>query len=339
MPKQVTAQTRAVKVGDIYEHIVDLISLHEIPCLIGPSGIGKTQIVEQVCADMSYDLVPVDLISLDPADVKFPIVDLATQRVTFVPASIFFAGARPKLFFFDEMNHGSTLVQGLCYQMFESKRIGAHALPSDCAIVAAHNRVSDKGVHNRVPMPLRKRMFEFHVEPDLQSWCAWAVKADIEPMVIGFIRWRQELLCPDLDGDNITPDPRAWAKVSSLLALRPDMPQDRLLDILYGKIGEGAAIEFSAFLRLYKDLPNLDAIELNPTREPVPESPATLYAITSAIARRIKVANFSRWLKYLDRMPQEYSVCAVRDAVGRDSALKSTPEFTKWCVAHHDIVM
>jgi len=43
---------------------------------------------------------------------------------------------------------------------------------------------------------------------------------------------------------------------------------------------------FSGFLRMFRELPNIDAILLNPSGEPVPDLPAALYAVASAFAHR-----------------------------------------------------
>jgi hypothetical protein len=45
-------------------------------------------------------------------------------------------------------------------------------------------------------------------------------------------------------------------------------------EVIAGAVGAGAATEFSAFLRMFRELPNIDATLLNPTQEPVPKNAA-----------------------------------------------------------------
>jgi hypothetical protein len=111
-----------------------------------------------------------------------------------------------------------------------------------------------------------------------------------------------------------------------------------MLALVAGAVGHSAAIEFMAFMKLYKSLPSIDAILLNPTGIAVPTEVSTLYAVASALSRRATVANFGRVIQYLDRLPVEYATMCVRDAVTRDAALTATPEFTKWGIAHSEVV-
>ena len=55
-------------------------------------------------------------------------------------------------------------------------------------------------------------------------------------------------------------------------------------EVVAGAVGTGSATEFSAFLRMFRELPNIDAILLNPTQESVPENAAAQYAVASALA-------------------------------------------------------
>ncbi len=328
-----------IKTSQVFDAISAVIASGDSPCLIGPSGIGKTQIVSQYAQSIGAELIPVHLISFAPEDMKFPIVDPVNETVSFVPAKMFMEGKTPKLFFWDEITHASTMLQSLCYQVFEGNRLGDYPLPADAMHIAAHNRVTDRGVHNRVPMPLRRRWYELQVEPDLQGWSQWAVTNGVDPLVLGFIRWRPEFLYQDSVQDGLAPDPRAWAKISTLYQRNPSLHPDVLHALVCGKVGEGVAAEFTAFLRLYRDLPNLDALLLNPDKAEVPTNPASMYAIASGLSRKMTVANIGRAIKYLNRLPAEFGVLAMKDALLRDKALQATPELTKWAIANQDVVL
>jgi hypothetical protein len=71
-------------------------------------------------------------------------------------------------------------------------------------------------------------------------------------------------------------------------------------------VGTGAATEFLAFLRMFRELPNTDAILLNPTREPVPENAAAQYAVASALAHCASDMNLDRICLYLNRLPPSF---------------------------------
>jgi hypothetical protein len=70
----------------------------------------------------------------------------------------------------------------------------------------------------------------------------------------------------------------------------------------------------------------------------VPKDPATLYALTGAIAQRATESNFERVCTYAERMPPEFSVLMVSIAARRDPDLANTQAFTKWSIAHQDVL-
>lgn len=176
------------------------------------------------------------------------------------------------------------------------------------------------------------------VAPDVDEWCDWAVRHSIDPLILAFIRFRPGALSipPSNKGDYAFPAPRSWAMLSRLWQAGPD--RDLELAVAGGCVGPGEAVEFTAFVRLYRNLPNIDAILLDPAGSPVPDDVATIYAVSAALASRADEANFGRVLAYLDRLPAEYAVYAVRDATVRLPDLTSTPEFTNWAINHSNIL-
>ena len=207
------------------------------------------------------------------------------------------------------------------------------------AIIAAGNRDSDRAVTTRMPSPLRNRFVHLEFEVDVQEWSEWAIQAAIRPEVIAFLRFRPELLSAFDRDANAFPSPRSWEFVSRILdSLNSQSNLAIEHEVIVGAVGTGAATEFSAFLRMSRELPNIDAILLNPTQEPVPENAAAQYAVASALARRASDTNFDRICLYLNRLPTEFRVLCVRDATLREPAIRCTAGYTKWAVEHHHAV-
>jgi hypothetical protein len=227
------------------------------------------------------------------------------------------------ILFLDELNAAPAMVQASCYQLVLDRKLGEYALPEGWAIVAAGNRDSDRAATTRMPTPLRNRFVHIDFEVDAQEWCEWAIKTGIRPEVIAFIRFRPELLNAfDRDAISAFPSPRSWEFVSRILNSGPDPSVEH--ELFAGAVGVGAATEFSAFIRMYRELANIDAILLNPTQEPVPENAAAQYAVASALARCASDTNFDRICLYLNRLPTEFGVLCVRDATLRDPAIRRT---------------
>ncbi len=104
------------------------------------------------------------------------------------------------------------------------------------------------------------------------------------------------------------------------------------LEVFTGAVGEGAAVEFYSFLDMYASLPSLDAILLDPSNAPVPEKPAALFAVSTGLARKATPQNLERITRYYARLPKEFDVLGMRDALRLDKskALTQCPAFVAW---------
>ena len=298
-------------------------------------GMGKSQIMRAVARLEGRKLFDLRLTGRDASDV-LGLPTIARGETTWArPAMLPKESDGPSLLFLDELNRASQMMLNAGLQMILDHKIGEHALPANCVVMAAGNPESDPGVV-KMSAAMKLRLVHLDLEVSVEDWSQWAIGAGIEPVVIAFIRFRPELLHRFDAKERSSPNPRTWEFVSRIVSENPD---PRIAHALFaGAIGESAAGEFAGFRRLYATLPSIDAIMLNPAQTKVPSEPSTLYAIAAALARRATPQNFGRILTYLDRLPVEYHVLSVKMAAGRhNGTLTSTPEFTKWAVAHSDV--
>jgi hypothetical protein len=105
-----------------------------------------------------------------------------------------------------------------------------------------------------------------------------------------------------------------------------------------GDAGVLAAGRVRHSLRTFRELPNMDAILLNPLQEPVPENAAAQYAVASALARCASDTNFDRICLYVNRLPTEFRVLCVRDATLRAPAIRCTAGYRRWAVENHHAI-
>lgn len=304
--------------------------------LWGEPGIGKSAIVAATAKRLGVALQDVRAVLLDPVDLRgLPHVNGDGRAHWAIPE--FLPRDGNGILFLDELNRAPMLVQNACFQLILDRKLGEYTLPDGWKVVTACNRESDGGGGvSRMSSALANRFTHINVEPDLEDWCKWAVTHGIEPVVIAFLRFRPELLHKFDRNNRAFPSPRSWSFVSGITAQKP--AGDIELALVAGSVGHGAAIDYMAFLKLYRSLPSIDAILLNPTGSPVPTEASTLYAVSSALARRAQPQNLGRIVQYLDRLPVEFNVMAIRDATTRDAQLSSTPEFTSWAVKHSEVV-
>ena len=96
--------------------------------------------------------------------------------------------------------------------------------------------------------------------------------------------------------------------------------------------------EFVAFLRLFRQLPSVPEILLNPDKAPVPEEPSARIAVATALGRVLTDHSIAKGMVYLNRLPTEMRVLSIRDAAVRNRAITHTPEFVQFGIEHAEVL-
>jgi hypothetical protein len=315
-----------------------LIRIQQPVFVWGPPGVGKSQVVAQVAARQGLALTDIRAVLLDPVDLRgLPRID-QENRAGWCPPD-FLPRDGNGILFLDELNAAPPLVQAACYQLVLDRRIGEYRLPDGWCVVAAGNRETDRAVTHRMPSALANRFVHLNFEVDLDDWLDWAQSRDIAAEVVSFVRFRPNLLHAfDPQKDNKAfPTPRSWAFVSDVVKSLGTCSVD--LELIAGAVGEGAAAEFCGFLQIFRDLPDPAALLEAPETAAIPRDPATLYAVCELLSTRADMENLSRVMAYARRLPPEFSVLLVRDAVRANAAIVGTPAFNDWAAAHGDVVI
>jgi hypothetical protein len=170
----------------------------------------------------------------------------------------------------------------------------------------------------------------------MEEWCRWAVAEGLEPSIIAYIRNFPDALHDFQPDDRTSANPRTWHNLSKIIQTNP--PKSVESELTCGTVGSGRGIEYLGYLSLYRDIPSIDALLLDPETAPIPEKPDSLYAVSVALAYRANDGNLDRIMQYLDRMPVEFSVLTVKDAYLRNNSIETHPAFVRWCVSHADVV-
>lgn len=317
-----------------------LIAIRQPVFLWGAPGVGKSQVVARVAADLGYALKDIRAVLLDPVDLR-GLPRLSEGRAVWCPPAFLPDKNAPErgILFLDELNAAPPLVQAACYQLILDRAIGDYRLPDGWAIVAAGNREKDRAVAYRMPSALANRMVHLDFETLLDDWLAWAQGAGIRPEVCAFLRFRPKLL-HDFDpqsADKAFASPRSWEFVSRVLDAGPDSSVE--YELYQGTVGSGAAAEFMGFLSVWRGLPTVDAILDNPDTAAVPEEPAALYATCEALSLRASVATMDALAEYAKRLPAEFGVLLMRDAVCQNTEVVHTPAFTRWARQNADVLL
>lgn len=300
----------------------------------GPPGIGKSEVVQQVAAQRQVALKDLRVILLDAVDLRG--LPYLADRQTKWAIPDFLPREGKGILFLDELNAAPALVQAACYQLVLDRKLGDYSVPDSWDILAAGNRESDRSNTTRMPTALRSRFVHLNFEVDHKEWQNWALANSVRDEVIALLSLRPDLL-HQFDRDaNAFPSPRTWKFVSDILNTDPSPTIEQ--ELIEGAVGKAGAIECVGFLKDFRKLPNIDAILLNPDKERVPDQPGTRYAVACALSRRATETNFDRICRYLERMPREFGVFCVTDAVRRAPDVQHTRAFTQWAVANDEVL-
>ena len=110
-------------------------------------------------------------------------------------------------------------------------------------------------------------------------------------------------------------------------------------ELIKGTVGEGAAAEYLSFARLAADLPSSDEILLNPDSAPVPESPASMYAVCTMLDKKATVNSIGRLLTYIERLPLEFQVLFVKSAATANRAITGSKDYIKWVTTNQAVLL
>lgn len=304
----------------------------------GVPGIGKSAIIRQLASSQARTLLDLRASQLDAVDVRG--VPYVQGGVTYWARPAFLPDPESEMpvdLFLDELNRAPAAVQNALLELVLDRRVGSYVLPACVNIVAAGNLEEHGGGVTRLSPALANRFEHVWLQPDLEDWCQWAYGAGVHPAIIAFLRGRPELLVQYSGVAKAFATPRTWEYASRILQYGASGGVEHAL--LCGTIGEGPAVELSAYLLLYRSLPSVDAILLNPGAALVPAAPDALYAIAAALAHRATEGGIGRVIEYLERLPEEYNVFCMQMALGRTPGISVSPAFVEWSVAHADVML
>ncbi|ODV08237.1 MAG: ATPase [Rubrivivax sp. SCN 70-15] len=327
------------------EFLATAESRHTPVMLWGPPGVGKSDLVRQLGQRQGVPVIDLRLSQMEPSDLR-GIPFRVDGRVEWaVPAMLPDAarhGARGVLFL-DEITSAPPAVSAAAYQLILDRQLGDYRIPAGWAIFAAGNRQGDRGVTYAMPAPLANRFSHFEVDVDLDDWVRWAWAHGIDERLIGFLRFKPELIfdfdpARTLAGEMAFPSPRSWEFAHRALAKFGDRPA-LLAGALAGCVGQAAGVECAAYLDTLERLPDLDAICAGRDAA-VPDEIDLQYAVAAALVGRALRAKgsaeaaqvWSHILDYAERLPlREMGVMLVADLHRSLGApLLGLPAFKRW---------
>ena len=241
---------------------------HQRPVFLwGPPGIGKSELVADITAELGGHMIDLRLGQMEPTDIRgIPFYNKEVGKMDWaepidLPSEELASSVPIVVLFLDEMNSAAPSVQAAAYQLILNRRIGKYKLPDNVVMVAAGNRESDKGVTYRMPTPLANRFIHQEMKTDFASWQDWAVTHNIHKDIIGYLGSNKQDLY-DFDPKSSSrafATPRSWSFVSEILE-DEDGDEDTITNLISGTIGEGLAIKFNGHRKIAGKMPKPEDI-------------------------------------------------------------------------------
>jgi hypothetical protein len=319
-----TQKNKMIEISSISPSRLKTALLHSIarqrPLFIwGQPGIGKSDIVAEVARMQGRPLIDIRLPLMEPTDIRgipylaevkvynkegvlvrddrdVPITNKEFRWST--PSDLPTDEMSRALVFFDEMSAAPPSVQAATYQIILNRRIGSYVMPKNVAIVAAGNRVKDKGVAYNMPMPLANRFTHLTLEVDTDDWKTWAINHRVHKDIVGYISFQPGDLNsfnPSIDGYAFA-TPRSWFFTSELLQdvgddgklVDTSLPGDVLGDMVKGTIGEAIGIKFMTYRTQAANLPHARDVLSGKVTSLKSKQIDVMYALTTALCYELK---------------------------------------------------
>jgi hypothetical protein len=248
----------------------------------------------------------------------------------------------------DEYGQGESDVKRSSAELLLNGRLGPWQLPKGWTVIACSNRANDRsGVTKSFDFVINRRL-EIHVTDSIEAWKTWALTRGVHPIVVHFADQNPQIVfadgVPEKQGPWCTP--RSLVMACDLLeAMRPEgmapdvLPSDgSALQLVSGLIGEPAAAQLFATVRLAGEMPTFDEIVGDPEGVKAPTKADACYLLAYQIAHRVDPKSIAAAITYIGRLPKEFGFLFAKAMSLRAPALVASPPFGKWAAANAALV-
>lgn len=325
-----------IKISEAPELISIVLMAKLVPMIHGSPAVGKSAIVRQIAKKYGLYLIDMRLSQCDPTDLLgFPRIH--NDRAGYVPMDTFPIegdtipeGYNGWLLFLDEFNSAPTSVQAAAYKIVLDRMVGQYNLHKNVAVVCAGNLETDNAIVQPMSTAMQSRLVHLEVEVNLTQWLNWADEDGIDHRIISYLEFRPDQIYtfnPD-HSDKTYASPRTWEFAHKLLKVT-DL-NFKTLPVFAGAISEGVAREFWGFTQIEEQLPKLNTLVNSPKTALVPDAPSAHFALCGVIAANITKSNCEPLMEYIDRLPAEFQMVAVRRSVKRNPEIKANHKVGAW---------
>jgi hypothetical protein len=316
--------------------------------LVSSPGIGKSAILHQIAEKFNLKVIDIRLTEYDPTELNgYPFILNPNDppelvKAGHVPMNTFpivgdeipdgYAGW---MIILDEFPSAALAVQAAAYKITLDHMVGSHKLHEKVVVCTAGNKIGDKALVNRMSTAQQSRVQTLVIRCDTPTWLVWADEAMLDHRVRSFIRFMPEELYkfnPN-HADLTFACPRTW-DFTSKLAKRWESIFRVKLPLLAGTVGHGAAQLFFSYCEIFDELPTIKQIIADPLGCHMGDEPSVHFAVAGLVSHHVNAKNAKALLTFVERIPADLQVVALRNAIKRDDAIRCIPELKTWNAKH-----
>ena len=238
--------------------------------LIGPPGIGKTQIMEQIARECNIGLVSytithhtrqsaVGLPYIKEKEFQGKTYSVTEYTMSEIIASIYDkmkdSGLSEGILFIDEINCVSETLAPTMLQFLQCKTFGNQAVPPGWIIVAAGNPPEYNKSVREFDLVTLDRIRYIELEPDFTVWKEYATTIHIHPAILSYLELRPKnfyRIEEDIDGLQFI-TARGWEDLGNLIETYESLSIEITETIVYEFIHHmEVAQDMAAYYELYR---------------------------------------------------------------------------------------
>ena len=202
--------------------------------LIGPPGIGKTAVMEQIARECQVGLVSytmthhtrqsaIGLPKIVERDYAGTAMTVTEYTMSEIIASVYDCmertGKKEGILFIDEINCVSETLAPTMLQLLQNKQFGNHRIPDGWILVAAGNPAAYNTSVREFDIVTLDRVRLLNVEADLDAWLRYGITHQIHGAILSYLQIHKEhfYLAESEGGHKSFVTARGWEDLSCLL--------------------------------------------------------------------------------------------------------------------------